>query len=81
MGKRKELRRESDDGKGERKKTDVAQDLVNDIFNIYDLECDELYVHVVMWRMMVLLNSLKTWSTQAMIERGNSIEKSQNIND
>lgn len=39
---------------------DAAQVLVNDIFNrVYDLERYELYVHVVMWRVMVLLNLLK----------------------
>ena len=60
---------------------DAAQVRVNDIFNMYDLEWDEPYVHVVMGRMRVLLNSLKTWSAQAVIERENSIGKSQNIKE
>lgn len=44
---------------------DVAQVLANDIFNrMYDLERYELYVHVVMWRTMVLLDLLKTGSAR-----------------
>ena len=47
---------------------------------MYGLKRYELYVHVVMRRMVVLLNVLQTWSAPAVIRRGNSpAKKPKNI--